>query len=254
MANVLVLCYHGVSREWNSELAVTPEQLAEQVGLVLRRGYRPATFHQAVTAPPARWTFAVTFDDGYRSVRELGYPVLSGLGVPATVFVPTGYVGLDGPMSWPGIETWTGTPHEHELRPMDWDELRWLMWRGWEIGSHTVSHPHLPTIAAEDADRELTESRATLDEALGRPCASLAYPYGGLSQRVAAAAQSAGYDVAAALWHPLREHDRFTWPRVAVYRGDSIWRFRAKVSTRVRRLRAALGRPAGRTAYSSLGS
>ena len=254
MAHVLVLCYHAVSPDWDSELAVTPEQLDYQVRRVLRLGYRPATFHRAVVDPPAGKVLAVTFDDGYRSMREQAYPVLSALGVPATVFMPTDYVGDDKPMCWPGIEQWVGTPDEHELCPMGWDDLRWLTWRGWEIGSHTCSHPHLPTLEGDDLDRELTESKARLEAELERPCHSLAYPYGAVTERVAEATEAAGYETAAALWHPMREHDRFTWPRVAIYREDAPWRFHAKISVRLRQFRGRIGKSAGRTAYSSPGS
>ena len=55
----------------------------------MRRGYRGATFEDAVSAPPARRTLAVTFDDAYLSVLELGKPILDRLGLVATVFVPT---------------------------------------------------------------------------------------------------------------------------------------------------------------------
>ena len=55
---------------------------------------------------------AITFDDGYRSVLELALPILEELGVPATLFVPTDYIGSERPMSWPGIERWTGGQHE----------------------------------------------------------------------------------------------------------------------------------------------
>jgi peptidoglycan/xylan/chitin deacetylase (PgdA/CDA1 family) len=254
MAHVIVLCYHAVSTTWDSELAVTPEQLRHHVGTLLRHGYRPATFHEAVVNPPAQRTLAVTFDDGYRSMRELAYPVLSKLGVPATVFMPTDFIGLDGPMSWPGVDGWLGTPHEKELLPMDWDDLRWLTWRGWEIGSHTCSHPHLPTTRDDQVERELSESKAVLEQWLQRPCPSLAYPYGGLSPRVVAAARKAGYETAAALWHPMRDHEALTWPRVAIYRDDAPWRVALKTSVRLRQLRANLGRSAGRTAYSALGS
>src|SRR3954468_23003791 len=144
MARVLVLCYHGVSTDWRSDLAVQPARLERQLRLLLRRGWRPATFHQAVTAPPWAKTLAVTFDDAYRSVCRLAYPVLARLGIPATVFAPSALVGWPGALQWDGIEERLGTPWESELVPMDWDELRWLAWRGWEIGSHTCSHPHLP--------------------------------------------------------------------------------------------------------------
>lgn len=35
----------------------------------------------------------ITFDDGYRSVHDLALPILKEFGLPATVFVTTGYVG-----------------------------------------------------------------------------------------------------------------------------------------------------------------
>ena len=254
MAHVVVLCYHAVSTTWHSELAVTPEQLRLHVSAMLRRGFRPATFHDAITDPPHKRVLAVTFDDGYRSMRELAYPVLSELGVPATVFMPTDFVGSDEPMSWPGVESWLQTDHAHEMLPMGWDDLRWLTHRGWEIGSHTCSHPHLPTTRDEQLDDELVRSKAALEEGLGRPCRSLAYPYGGVSPRVVEAARRAGYDTAAALWHPLRTYDVLMWPRVPLYRDDAPWRAALKLSVRLRQLRANIDRSAGRTVDTALGS
>ena len=254
MAHVVVLCYHAVSPTWGSELAVTPAQLRLHVAAMLKRGFRPATFHDAITAPPAKRVLAVTFDDGYRSMREFAYPVLSELGVPATVFMPTDFIGRDEPMSWPGVESWAASEHADEMLPMGWDDLRWLTDRGWQIGSHTCSHPHLPTTRDEQVERELTESKAVLEEGLGRPCPSIAYPYGGVSPRIVAAAGRAGYETAAALWHPQGDHEALTWPRVPLYRDDAPWRVALKLSVGLRRLRASLGRSAGRTAYTPLGS
>lgn len=254
MAHVVALCYHAVSPTWPSELAVTPDDLERQVRALLRRGYRPATFRQAITAPPGPRVVAVTFDDGYRSMRELAYPVLSRLGVPATVFMPTDFIGSDEPMSWPGVDSWRETPHADEMLPMGWDDLRFLMHRGWEIGSHTCSHPHLPTTRDDQVRIELVRSREILEAGLERPCLSVAYPYGGVSPRVHRAAEEAGYECGAALWHPLTEYEWLTWPRVAVYRDDDPLRYALKVSVRLRQLRGRIGRSAGRSAYSQLGS
>ena len=43
--------------------------------------------------PPGKPVVAITFDDGYRSVREHALPILEQHGFPATMFVPTAYVG-----------------------------------------------------------------------------------------------------------------------------------------------------------------
>jgi len=157
MAHSLVLCYHAVSQDWPSPLAVSPERLREQLSSLVRRGYRGATFADVVRGTAPANSVVVTFDDGCRSVVELGLPILAELGLPGTVFVPTGFVGSQEPMSWAGIEDWTGTPHEDELLCVGWDQLRGLLSEGWEVGSHTVSHPHLPGLEEEALAAELTE-------------------------------------------------------------------------------------------------
>jgi peptidoglycan/xylan/chitin deacetylase (PgdA/CDA1 family) len=236
MSDVLVLCYHAVSKSWPAELSVTPERLEEQLRLLVHRGYEGATFHQAVTAPPARRTLAVTFDDAYRSVLEHASPILSRLGLPGSVFVATDFAGR-APMAWPGIDRWLGGPHEPELAGMSWSELGELAEAGWEIGSHTRSHPHLTQLDDASLAAELQGSRETCAERFGRPCRSLAYPYGDVDERVVGAAREAGYETAGMLPKRFTRPRPLEWPRVGVYHGDDLSRFRLKVSPRVRLLR-----------------
>ena len=77
------------------------------------------------------------------------------------------------------------TRWESELAVMGWGELARLAEVGWEIGSHTRTHPGLPRLDDEPLRDELEGSRAEVEEHLGRPCRSLAYPYGDLDGRVA---------------------------------------------------------------------
>jgi peptidoglycan/xylan/chitin deacetylase (PgdA/CDA1 family) len=239
VTDVLVLCYHGVSERWSADLSTTPARLERQVRLLLDRGYRPATFTEAVAAPPASRTVAVTFDDGYRSVIELAFRVLSAFGFPGTVFVPTSFVGSDAPMAWPGIEHWLGGPYEGELRCMSWDQLAELDAAGWEIGSHSHTHPRLPILADEALAEELAQSRELCAERIGKPCRSLAYPFGEHDERVVAAAARAGYTAGATLPGRLHPPSPLRWPRIGVYHVDDLRRFRAKVSPMLRRLRGS---------------
>ena len=237
MSDPLVLCYHAVSEQWESELAVTPRQLERQVGGLLARGYKPATFLDAVSGTAAEPALAVTFDDAYRSVRELAHPVLRNLGVVASVYAPTNWVGSPDPMRWAGIENWLGTPHEDELLPMSWEELGGLADQGWEIGSHTRSHPHLTELDDDRLTEELAGSRSACAAELGRPCETIAYPYGDVDARVVAAAAAAGYRAAGALPHAPHAAEMLRWPRIGIYRWDGPGRFRLKSSPLVRRLR-----------------
>ncbi len=233
-----MLCYHALSERWPAALSTTPERFEEQLALLLRRGYKPATFEQALSSPPAGRTFAVTFDDAYRSVQELALPIMERLGVPGTVFAPTDWVGRDDPMQWDGIDQWLGGEHEQELLCLGWPELRALADSGWEVGSHTCSHPRLTTVDDGRLARELSESRAACEDGMGRPCRSIAYPYGEVDARVIEAAGAAGYELAAALPKRHGSRNRLDWPRVGVYNRDDLRRFKLKVSPLLRRLRS----------------
>ena len=58
-------------------------------------------------------------------------------------------------MAWPGIDQWLGGAHEAELMPMSWDELGRLAEAGWEIGSHSRTHPQLTQLDDESVAHEL---------------------------------------------------------------------------------------------------
>lgn len=237
MSQPLVLCYHAVSESWDSELAVTPAQLRTQLGDLLARGYRPATFLDAVLAPPRSRVLAITFDDAYRSVFELARPVLAELGATASVYAPTDWIGSDRAMRWPGIDHWIGTTDEDELLPMDWDQLRELAAEGWEVGSHSCSHPRLTELDDASLRQELEDSRSACALGLGRPCETIAYPYGDVDERVAGAAGAAGYRAGGALPAAPHAASALLWPRVGVYRFDGKARLRLKTSPLVQRMR-----------------
>src|SRR5207244_188323 len=95
----------------------------------------------------------------YLSVLELAYPILSALGLAATVFAVTDFVDADRPLDWPGIDHWRGGPYDAELRGLTWAQLGQLAASGWEIGSHTRTHPRLTRLADDALERELLESR-----------------------------------------------------------------------------------------------
>jgi peptidoglycan/xylan/chitin deacetylase (PgdA/CDA1 family) len=235
----LVLCYHAISESWPADLSTTPALFEAQLGLLLGRGYRPVTFEQAVSASPGSRTFAVTFDDAYRSVLERAQPIMERMGVPGSVFVPTDFADGPGPMSWRGIDRWLGGPHEAELRCLAWDDLRGLARSGWEVGSHTCSHPHLTTLDDATLARELSQSRAAVEQGIGRPCRSIAYPYGDVDERVIEATRSAGYELGASLPARLGAAAPLDWPRVGVYHRDDMRRFKLKVSPLLLRMRGS---------------
>jgi peptidoglycan/xylan/chitin deacetylase (PgdA/CDA1 family) len=236
--DLLILCYHAVSPTWHSFLAVDPARLERQARLLLRRGYRPMTLSAAVAQPGGK-RFAVTFDDGYRSILERGLPVLRGLGVPATAFIQTDLAD--------GGSRFTALPEEErpadaaELDTMSWEEVRELDAAGWEIGSHTRSHPHLEQLPRERAAAELRESRQRCEQELQHECRTIAYPFGTYDSAVMELAAEAGYTAAVTLenrmFEPIVNRTLLDLPRDGIFNRTRMPKFRANISPTIRRLR-----------------
>jgi peptidoglycan/xylan/chitin deacetylase (PgdA/CDA1 family) len=235
----LTLCYHAVSEDWAAPLSVTPQRLERQLQFLLARGYRAATFLDVASGRAPAAAVAITFDDALSSVARLALPILTRLGMTGTIFVPTDYPGSGRPMAWPGLDGWVGTRHEHELECMPWDELRELRDRGWEVGSHTCSHPALSRLDDAGLRHELTRSREVCSAELGVPCAALAFPYGDHDERVVRAARDAGYAVAGTLSGRFVTDVPLRSPRVGVYRKDGMARFALKIAPLTRGLRSS---------------
>jgi peptidoglycan/xylan/chitin deacetylase (PgdA/CDA1 family) len=241
--DTLILCYHAVSESWPADLSLPPGDFERQIRRKLAAGYEGVTLKQSRAPGRPDRCLVVTFDDGYLSTLTVAAPILDRLGVPATLFVPSDHIGRDEPMTWPGIDRWLHGPHREELMPLDWEGVRTLAGSGWEIGSHTCSHPHLTGLPEDELARELRDSRARIGAELGREPDSIAYPYGDVDARVAAAARTAGYALGAALparWTP--DDNPMRLPRVGVYNGQGDLKLAIKTSPLVRRARRLTGR------------
>lgn len=228
----LVLAYHAVSNTWPSSLAISERRLRDQIRYLKSRGYIGYTISEAEKARiegalPER-SVVVTFDDGYASTLR-AVPILEEAGFPGTVFVVTDFVDSGTMLAWSGILEWRGPETADELRPFGWEDAAALVARGWEVGSHTATHPLLTLVDDEQLRDELVRSRSVIEGRLGS-CSSLAYPYGQADDRVAAAARSAGYEVACMLTFAHIADEPMRRPRVGLGARDHGVRLAAQVS------------------------
>ncbi len=107
---------------------------------------------------------------------------------------------------------------------MGWDELRTLAADPLcGIGAHTVHHYAVALLDAEEALAEMTESKVRLENELGRPVRTFAYPYGDAGSagpRDFALAEQAGFDVAVTtrkgLIYPEHAGHLMALPRVSL--------------------------------------
>lgn len=224
MNDLLVLCYHSLSETWEAKTSVRPADFEAHMRALVGEGYVGATFSDALTAPAPGRTLVVTFDDAHASVLEHAVPAMERLGLPGTVFTVTDYPDSGRLLAWDGYDAWLGTEHERELRCMSWNDLRGLAGRGWEIASHTCTHPRLTRLDDRELTEELARSREACERELGAPCRSLAYPYGVHDERVVLAARDCGYVFAASVARAPMAPLPLQWPRIPMRHGQDASR------------------------------
>ena len=177
----LALAYHGIAevplREDPHGLFVAPARLRRQAAWLRRRGYELVTF-SALVERGEDGLCALTFDDGFANNEAL-----LALGLPATVFVVSGWLGGEHPDA-PGA------------RMLDADGVRRLHAAGIEIGGHTATHPDLTTLGPDAARAELERGRVALEEIVDAPVVSAAYPYGRATAETVAACAAAAFRAA----------------------------------------------------------
>jgi peptidoglycan/xylan/chitin deacetylase (PgdA/CDA1 family) len=168
-----ILAYHSLD-DSGSPISVPPSVFRRHVESLARSG-RPVVPLAEIQRRPG--AVAITFDDGFRSFYEHAFPCLREFRLPSTVFVVSGYCGRRN--DWPSQPA--GIP-SFEL--MGWGELKEIARHGVELGVHTVNHPRMTDIAAEEVDREILGCREDLAQRIGRPVGAFAYPYGLSNTRV----------------------------------------------------------------------
>ena len=196
---------------------VIPKQLRFHLRQLSRWGFKPVSLGQALR-PCAGRCFAVSFDDAFQDVFYNALPILQEFGVKAGVFVVSDFVGKK-----PGWDVSWGTPGLHMTR----DQLLQLRAVGWEIGSHTLSHPDLTAVSDQSLQRELVDSKAALEDLLSEEIRFFSYPFGRFNKKVRDAVEAAGYQAAFTMRRgaDLRWTDPMLIPRMSVYLPDySLYR------------------------------
>jgi peptidoglycan/xylan/chitin deacetylase (PgdA/CDA1 family) len=173
-----ILLYHHIANDSGSNrYYVSVENFRQQMLFLQQQGYTsitPATLVEALVhgaqLPPR--PVVITFDDGNLDVYTTAFPIMRELGFVGAFYIVGNRLGADG---------FVGTA-----------ELSELVNAGWEVGSHSMTHADL-TLDHTILRAEILESRLALEEALGVPVRSLAYPFGMADEVVMDKTEDYGY-------------------------------------------------------------
>lgn len=177
---LIIITYHSVKTS-------DAKSFEKQMNTLVKIGH-PVSLSDKRTIMKSGYNIAVTFDDAYQSVLQNALPVLQAKNIPATIFVPTGYLGRKP--QWIKNQN-----HRYASETVvTQEQLRGLPDNLITIGSHTVSHINLTNVDKSIARKEIFESKETLERILKNKVTLFAAPYATLNEDFTDLFKQAGYE------------------------------------------------------------
>jgi peptidoglycan/xylan/chitin deacetylase (PgdA/CDA1 family) len=175
-SKVVITAFHRVNDQLPPDSLTCRSEMFERFCRYFKDNFRVVPLAEQisglVSGRSMGGTLSITFDDGYLDNYEVAAPILDRLGLPATFFVTSDFIGSQRVPFWdcdlPFQPGW-----------MTWDQVRDLAARGYSIGGHTVNHIDMGKEPPEIVREELRSSRARIEREVGRPVDLFAYPFGG---------------------------------------------------------------------------
>ena len=143
--SIPVLLYHKILEPYDSILdipwAVSYDLFKKQMNYLFENGYNVISIDKYLKYISGgekipRKTILITFDDGYRNIRRLAYPILKKYRFPAVVFVACQYIGSNKLFPWDRKLSITPKKLLNELIPLTWEEVRQMQ------GLISIGVPH----------------------------------------------------------------------------------------------------------------
>ena len=181
----LILLYHSVR---GGAEATAHDVFRDQIGVIAAKGQLLPLRELLTTNPERGVAVAITFDDGYATLKDHAAPILAEFDSAATAFLNAAEIGDDERRSSRVEDGYY--PAEQFLT---WRDVDALCAGGWQFGSHGVHHLDLVKADTATARNELINSKLIIESHLGTICDIFAYPWGRNSARLRAEVSAAGY-------------------------------------------------------------
>ncbi len=128
---------------------------------------------------------------------------------------------------------WDADRGDHKDEIMDKAQKKIFVEKGWEIGSHTLTHRHLSSLSEEEIFTEIYQSKVNLEQELGTEIISFAYPYGDLNEGVKQQVKKTGHclGIATDSGGIHIEDDLFQVFRINIFPNESLFQLYKKTSS-----------------------
>jgi peptidoglycan/xylan/chitin deacetylase (PgdA/CDA1 family) len=185
---------------------VSVSEFRSQMDGLAREGWHVKNASQAMQSFGNK-SVCITFDDGCETDLLFAAPILKDLGLGATFYITTGFVGKSGYMSGA--------------------QVRSLSALGFELGCHSLTHPYLTDIDGARLQVETAAAKDQLEQIAGVPIEHFSCPGGRWNPSVIKAVKEANFRTMATSRTGINiaSTDPFALARVAVLNGTTRGEF-----------------------------
>jgi len=184
---VPILVYHRIEEKKPTKMVVTTKAFKQQMKFLKDNNYQAITLDQLYNfmefkQPLPKKSVIITFDDGWRSIYDIVYPILKEYNFPATLFVYTDFIGAS-------------------RNALSWKQVQELSDNGFSIQCHTKSHRNLNKLKQnesfqeyfENLQKEIIHSRDLISKKINKKVEFLAYPYGEANNLAVSLLEGSGF-------------------------------------------------------------
>jgi len=218
-SSVPILMYHYIrtvtdpNDTLGANLSVSPENFRKQLNYLVANDYQSISLQQlrdgfngTYKIDVGKKPIVITFDDGYNDAYTQAFPILQKHGMIGVFYIISGQIDQNERMTK--------------------DQIIELDKSGMVIGSHTVSHPDLTALSAENLSKQLSDSKSLLEQLVGHPIYDFCYPAGKYkyNDSIISILKSTGYESAVTTKNGISDTDSslYELPRIRVQNDTNL--------------------------------
>lgn len=268
--DLYLIGYHSIAlpslsrTELYNDLVINPEDFERHLQTLVSLGHTFIKPGYIKDIKKINLPTIIYFDDAYLDVYEFAVPILEKYQIKPIIFVPTDLVGGSAHM-WSIKERYLLNKQglinqeiEERIRYlrsldfktrdseltkgemgdvqvfMNWNKIVELSAKGYEIGSHTVTHTRLNELSVEQIKHELINSKSIIEDHIHRDVSFFSYPGGRVVSESGDIIKDTGYEYAVTTVSgsnvvPLKDNCKYLLKKISPKPGESITTFYARL-------------------------
>jgi peptidoglycan/xylan/chitin deacetylase (PgdA/CDA1 family) len=212
-----ILMYHSIASSTKNtvmrSLHVPPNRFKFQMFILKILGFKGLSMRELrpyLDGEKHGKVVGITFDDGYQNNLLNAGPILKKYNFSATCYIVSECIGSSN--IWDASKGISLSPLMNEKEIYDWLKL------GMDIGGHTKTHADLTSISIEKAQKEIFDSKASLEKKFNTQVVDFCYPFGRFNEQIYDLVQDSGYTSATSMKRGRvnSKSNRFILPRIPI--------------------------------------